>query len=81
MPGTVSATVEGVIALDTMTDYLAAAVETLRSQRVDRALKAIESMCLSVQDHFEGLVIDIATDIAFRHDRPLGSASRSVSRE
>src|SRR5262245_46722603 len=37
---------------------------------MDRAFKAIEDMRLAVHDHFEGLVVLVATNFAARHDRP-----------
>jgi hypothetical protein len=48
--------------LDTVSDDATAAVRTVRGERMDRALEAVESMGLASDDYFEILVIAIPAD-------------------
>jgi hypothetical protein len=55
------------IGFHTVPDDPAIAVRADRSQRVDRALEAIECVMLSGYDHFKRLVIFVFTNFACSH--------------
>ena len=59
--GTVHAEIDRAIFLDAVTDNPTAAVGTLRSQRMDRALKRIESMPFAVHDDLKRFVVLVST--------------------
>jgi len=63
----VHATEDFSVRLHAVADDTAIAVGANRSQRVDRALKAIEGVPLSGHDHFKRLVIIVLANFACRH--------------
>jgi hypothetical protein len=62
------ATEDGASLLDAVADYPATAVSARRRQCVDRALKGIKDVLVTVHRHRKSLVILVATHIAFSHD-------------
>ena len=57
--------------LDPVTDYSAAAGPAPRSQVLDRALKAVEGVAPSSQNHIEAFIVAVATDKTFAHNSPI----------
>src|SRR5690606_1454258 len=53
--------------LDPMADDPAIAVRTVRCQRMDRALEAVEGVGAAVLRDLERLVVVVAADVALRH--------------
>ena len=62
------------VGFNAMPDNPAVAVRANRSQRVDRALKAVERVALSTNDHFKRLVIFIFANFACSHNISLSRA-------
>ena len=61
--------------LHAMSDDPAVAVRANRRKRVDRALKAIESVVLAADDHFERFVIVVFANFTFCHTKSSGAGS------
>ena len=55
--GAMSATEKRSVTLDTMADYLTAAMRTLGCQRVYRALETVKNMRLSLEFNFERFIV------------------------
>jgi hypothetical protein len=51
-------------------DHSATALIATRRERVDRALKAVEDVGLTLQPYFEALVVVVPADFTFSHDVP-----------
>ena len=56
--------------LDSMPDHSALAMFADRSHGLDRTFEAIEGMPSTSSDHFEGFVVVVTANLAFRHLRP-----------
>jgi hypothetical protein len=61
------ATIDHIVFLDTMSDYPAPAVETGRSQGMNRTFKAIKDVFFSADADFESLVIVVSASFTFGH--------------
>src|SRR6185436_328968 len=68
LTGAAHAAVERAAGLHAVPDDPAIAMLARRSEKVDRALEAVEGVALPVQDHVEGLVVLVAAALAPRHD-------------
>src|SRR5205823_220400 len=66
--GAVRAAKDVVALLDAVADDLAAAVGTLRRQRVDGALETVERLGPAARRHAEGLVVFVAANVTAGHD-------------
>jgi hypothetical protein len=69
--GTMGAAVETTIGLNSMTNNLAVTMHTMRCQLMDRTLKTVKDMALSIHHHFKGTLILIATNFAYSHSKYL----------
>ena len=61
------ATEDSISFFHVVADDSAAAMRALRRQRVDRALKAVEDMLLSLQNYFKKFVVVISADFTLSH--------------
>lgn len=59
------------IFLHAVPNHAATAMATPGCQRLDRAFKAVESVCLAGQHHFEGFVVFIPAGFTLSHNRSL----------
>src|SRR2546430_8959085 len=66
--GARSAAIKGSMGFNAVTNNFAAAMVTLRSNSVNRALKRIEHVRNSIHDYFKRFVIFISTNFALRHN-------------
>ena len=67
LPGTIGAAVHLAGRLDAMADDAASAMNTLRSQLMDRAFEAVEGVAVPPKQHIEALVVVIAADVTLSH--------------
>src|SRR6185369_15474366 len=74
MLGAVDTAEDPAVRLDPMADHAAAAVLALGSERVDRALEAVEDVRGALFHHLEALVIVVAAHFASRHSAPPSAA-------
>lgn len=58
---------DAVASLDAVTDHVAAAMLTRRSEGVDRAPETVEDVRLTLSDNLERLVVVVAADLKDRH--------------
>jgi len=63
------ATIQRPLGLDPMADDLASAMRAGRGQGMDGAFKAVEDMRFAGHLDFEGFIVVVPADFAFRHGR------------
>jgi len=61
------ATEDSISFFHVVADDPATAMRALRRQRVDRALKAVEEMLLSLQNYFKKFIVVISADFTLSH--------------
>jgi hypothetical protein len=69
MLGAMRATEDAGLVLYPMADHPASAVNTRRSQHMDRTLEAVEGVVPISLNHFERLVVIVTASLAAWHDR------------
>jgi len=66
---TIGTAVEVAVGFYPMTNNLAPAMMTSRSQGRNRTFEAVEDMCLPAHEYFKGLIVVIATSFTLCHPR------------
>ena len=65
--GAIDAAINFSVLLDPVSDHAAVAVRTMRRQRVDRALEAVEGVMLTFDHNLKRLVVFVLANFACSH--------------